>query len=75
MITFSFLILLLGIIFHRHNFLVLCMLLELIYLLLGILLISLQMDFLVFIVLGLTGCETAIGLSILLGYYLNNIKI
>jgi NADH:ubiquinone oxidoreductase subunit K len=74
MITLSLLILISGIIFHRHNFLVICMLLEIIYLLLGVLLISLEMDFFVLIVLGLTGCETAVGLSILLGYYLSNNK-
>jgi hypothetical protein len=71
MITLSFFILLSGIIFHRYNFLVLCMILEIIYLLLGVLLISIQMDFFVLIILGLTGCETAMGLSILLGYYLS----
>ena len=66
-------LLLSGIIFHRNNFLVICMILELIYLLLGILLISLNMDFFVLIILGITGCETAVGLSILLGYYIRNI--
>ena len=73
MITISFMLLLSGIIFHRNNFLVICMILELIYLLLGILLISLNMDFFVLIILGITGCETAVGLSILLGYYIRNI--
>lgn len=73
MITISFILLLSGIIFHRNNFLVICMILELIYLLLGILLISLNMDFFVLILLGITGCETAVGLSILLGYYIRNI--
>lgn len=70
MITIGIILLLLGIIFHRNNFIVICMILELIYLLLGYLLISFNMDFFVLIILGLTGCETAIGLSILLGYYL-----
>ena len=46
--------------------------LELIYLLLGVLLISFHMDFFVLILLGITGCETAIGLSILLGYYIRS---
>lgn len=73
MITLEILLLLLGIIFHRNNFLIICMILELIYLLLGFLLISYNMDFFVLIILGITGSETAIGLSILLGYYLRNI--
>lgn len=72
MITLSILILLSGMIFHRKNFLVISMILELIYLLLGFLLISLDMEFLVIIVLTITGCETAVGLSILLGYYLRS---
>lgn len=72
MITFYILILIFGIILNRHNFLVICMILELIYLILGLLLISFSMDFLVLILLGITGCETAIGLSILLGYYLKS---
>jgi NADH:ubiquinone oxidoreductase subunit K len=75
MITLSLLILISGIIFHRQNFLVICMILELIYLLLGLLLISFEMDFFVLIILGLTGCETAVGLSIILGYYLRTTKI
>lgn len=70
MITFSILILISGILLNRHNFLVICMILELIYLLIGYLLISFNMDLLVLIIIGITGCETAIGLSILLGYYL-----
>lgn len=72
MITMSIMILMLGILFRRDNFLVICMILELIYLLLGFLLISFNMDYFVLIVLGITGCETAIGLSILLGYYLRS---
>nr|YP_010554966.1 NADH dehydrogenase subunit 4L [Amoeboaphelidium protococcarum]UYP50898.1 NADH dehydrogenase subunit 4L [Amoeboaphelidium protococcarum]UYP50921.1 NADH dehydrogenase subunit 4L [Amoeboaphelidium protococcarum] len=72
MITLSLLILISGMIFHRKNFLVISMILELIYLLLGFLLISLNMEFLVIIVLTITGCETAVGLSILLGYYLRS---
>jgi len=75
MITLSILILISGIIFHRKNFLVISMILELIYLLLGFLLISLNMDFIVIIILGITGCETALGLSILLGYYLRSSKL
>ena len=75
MITLSLIILISGILFHRTNFLVICMILELIYLLLGLLLISFEMDFLVLIILGLTGCETAVGLSIILGYYLRTTKI
>lgn len=47
------------------------MIIELIYLLIGYLLISLNQDFLVLLILGISGSETAIGLSILLGYYLN----
>jgi NADH:ubiquinone oxidoreductase subunit K len=47
------------------------MILELIYLLLAFLLISLNMDLFVIVFLGVTGAETAIGLSILLSYYLN----
>jgi NADH:ubiquinone oxidoreductase subunit K len=70
MITFSLFIMIFGIIFHRNNFLVLSMILELIYLLLAYLFISLEMDFFVLVFLGVTGCETAVGLSILLGYYL-----
>lgn len=70
MITFSILILISGILLNRNNFLVICMILELIYLLIGYLLISNNMDLLVLIIIGITGCETAIGLSILLGYYL-----
>jgi NADH:ubiquinone oxidoreductase subunit K len=75
MITLSLLILISGIIFHRQNFLVICMILELMYLVLGLLLISFEMDFFVLIILGLTGCETAVGLSIILGYYLRTTKI
>jgi NADH:ubiquinone oxidoreductase subunit K len=70
MITLSFLILIFGIIFHRNNFLIICMILELIYLLLGFLLISFNMDLFVILFLGITGAESAIGLSILLSYYL-----
>lgn len=70
MISLYILILISGIILNRNNFLVICMILEIIYLCLGLLLISLQNDFLVLIILGITGCETAIGLSIILGYYI-----
>lgn len=73
MILFGIIILLFGIIFHRNNFLIIAMILELIYLLIGYLLISLNLDFFALLVLGLTGCETAIGLSILLGYYIRYI--
>ena len=45
------------------------MILELIYLLLGFLLISNNLDLLVIVILGITGSETALGLSIILGYY------
>lgn len=71
MIISSILILITGIIFHRHNFLILFILLELIYLLLAILFISLQLDLFLLFILTFTTSETAIGLSILLGYYLN----
>jgi NADH:ubiquinone oxidoreductase subunit K len=47
------------------------MLLELLYLLLGYCLISMNLDLFVIIFLGITGAESAIGLSILLSYYLN----
>lgn len=47
------------------------MILELIYLLLGFMLISNNLDILVLIILGITGSETALGLSIILGYYTN----
>lgn len=70
MITLSILILIFGIIFHKNNFILISMILELIYILLGYLLISLNLDFFVIIILGVTACETALGLSILLGYYL-----
>lgn len=70
MINLSILILIFGIIFHRANFLIIAMILELIYLLLGYLLISFHFDLFALIVLGITGSETAIGLSILLGYYI-----
>ena len=69
MIILMFLILIFGIIFHRNNFLIISMILELIYLIAGYLLISLNLDLFVFIFLGITGAETAIGLSILLSYY------
>jgi NADH:ubiquinone oxidoreductase subunit K len=74
MISISILILIFGLIFHRNNYLIIAMILELIYILLGYLLISLNMDLFVIIVLGITGCETAIGLSILLGYYIRSVK-
>lgn len=70
MISLALLILFSGIVINRHNFLVLCMILELIYLLLGYWMVSLHLDFFVLLVLGITGAETAIGLSIILGYYL-----
>lgn len=69
MITLSILILIFGIIFHRNNFIIIAMILELIYLLLGFLLISNNLDMLVIVILGITGSETALGLSIILGYY------
>ncbi len=72
MIIFSLFLLISGILLNRNNFLLICMILELIYLLLGVLLISFHMDFFVLILLGITGCETAIGLSILLGYYIRS---
>ena len=75
MIILSLIILIFGIIFHRDNFLIISMILELIYLLLGYLLISLNEELLVFIFLGITGGETAIGLSILLSYYQSNYKL
>ncbi len=71
MITLSLIIIIFGIIFHRNNFLIICMLLELLYLLLGYCLISMNLDLFVIIFLGITGAESAIGLSILLSYYLN----
>lgn len=73
MISTTLVILIFGLIFHRNNFLVISMILELIYLILGYLLISFDMDLFVLIFLGITGAETAVGLSILLGYYLSNI--
>lgn len=75
MITLSLILLIFGIIFHRNNFLIICMILELIYLLLGYLLISFNMELFVIIFLGITGAESAIGLSILLSYYLSNNKV
>jgi NADH:ubiquinone oxidoreductase subunit K len=72
MISIGILILILGIIFHRKNFLIIAMILELIYILLGYLLISFNMDLFAILVLGITGCETALGLSILLGYYIRS---
>ena len=72
MISIGILILIFGIIFHRNNYLIIAMILELIYILIGYLLIYLNMDLYVIIVLGITGCETAIGLSILLGYYIRS---
>jgi NADH:ubiquinone oxidoreductase subunit K len=49
------------------------MILELIYLYLGYLLISFDMDFFVLLFLGITGAETAVGLSIILGLYMNKL--
>lgn len=72
MISIGILILIFGIIFNRTNFLIIAMILELIYLLIGFILISLNMDLLAIIVLGITGSETALGLSILLGYYIRS---
>lgn len=72
MICLGIIILIFGIIFNRKNFLVIAMILELIYLLLGFLLISFNMDLFVIVILGITGCETALGLSILLGYYIRS---
>ena len=69
MISVSILLLMSGIILNRNNFLILAMILELIYLLIGVLFISLHMDFFALIVLGITAAETAVGLSIILGYY------
>lgn len=69
MISLSILILIFGIIFHKDNFIIMAMILELIYLLLGFILISNNLDILVLIILGITGSETALGLSIILGYY------
>jgi len=71
MISISLIILIFGLIFHRNNYLIISMILELIYLILGYLLISFDMDFFVILFLGITGAETAVGLSILLGYYLS----
>ncbi len=71
MITLSLILLIFGIIFHRNNFLIICMILELIYLLLGYCLISIFLDLFVIIFLGITGAESAIGLSLLLSYYLS----
>lgn len=70
MISLSFIILLFGLIFHRNNFLIISMILELIYLYITYLLLSLDMDssFLM-LILGITGAETAVGLSILLSFY------
>lgn len=75
MISLGILILIFGIIFHRNNYLIIAMILELIYLLLGFILISFNMDLFVIIILSITGCETALGLSILLGYYIRSVKI
>lgn len=72
MINLSILLLIFGIIFHRNNFLIIAMILELIYLLIAYILISFNMDIFVLIMLGITGCETAIGLSLLLGYYIRS---
>ena len=71
MINIIFILLIFGLIFHRNNYLVISMILELIFLFLGYLLISFDMDFFVLLFLGITGAETAIGLSILLSYYLS----
>lgn len=74
MISLTILILIASLIFHRDNYLIIAMILELIYLLIGFILLSLQEDLLVIIVLTITGCETALGLSILLGYYIRSIQ-
>lgn len=74
MISLTILILIISLIFHRNNYLIIAMILELIYLLIGFILLSLQEDLLVIIVLTITGCETALGLSILLGYYIRSIS-
>ena len=71
MINIIFILLIFGLIFHRNNYLVISMILELIFLFLGYLLVSFDMDFFVLLFLGITGAETAIGLSILLSYYLS----
>jgi len=46
------------------------MILELIYLLLAYILLAFNMDLFVLIFLGITGAESAVGLSILLSYYI-----
>jgi len=72
MISLIFIILIFGLIFHRNNYLIIFMILELIYLYLGYLLISFDMDLFVLLFLGITGAETAVGLSIILGLYTFN---
>lgn len=70
MINLFLIIIIFGIIFHRNNFLIISMLLEILYLIIGYYLIYLMLDIFVIILIGITGAESAIGLSILLSYYL-----
>ena len=69
MITIALVILLIGLIINRQNFLIIIMIIELLYLILGLLLIIWDNSNLVIYILGMTTSETAIGLSIILGYY------
>lgn len=69
MITLSLITLIFGIILNRNNFIVIIMILELIYLLLGLILIIWDNPHFIIYILSVTAAETAIGLSILLGYF------
>jgi|LauGreDrversion4_2_1035121.scaffolds.fasta_scaffold149807_2 NADH:ubiquinone oxidoreductase subunit K len=69
MLILSLITLLFGIILNRNNFIVIIMILELIYLLLGFLLIFFENPYFIIYIFCVTAAETAIGLSLLLGYF------
>lgn len=69
MILLYIIILIFGIVLHRDNYLIIAMIIEIINLIISLIFISINLSFFAIIFLGITGAETAIGLSILLGYY------
>lgn len=58
-----------GVCLNRNNFIVSIMLLELLYLVLGLLLLVLENQYIIVYIIGVTATETVIGMGILLGYY------
>lgn len=56
--------------FHKTNFLMIAILLDIFYLIISYYFITYNIIYFSLIIIGITGAETALGLSLILNYYL-----